>query len=232
MNTINEQRLNNCLDAAEWTNRTAASVMLVVSQTCQEQGFCSVMLTGGRSAELLYEAWANLPEFSLMRNVHFYFGDERCVPPDHPESNFGLAMRTLFVRGMPENCTVTRMAADQPDHEAAAIAYEQLLPDRLDVVLLSMGLDGHIASIFPHSIALNEINRRVVAINGLKPPYERMTITPTVIRSAQQVIVMALGSEKRRVYEQAQCNPVDIDTLPVRLVLDRTWVFGEPRCME
>lgn len=198
-----------------------------VVKACHLQGFCSVMLTGGRSATCLYTAWAALPKFKHLRNVNFYFGDERCVPPGHIESNYSLAMRTLFKSGVPQNCTINRMAADQADHEAAAASYAQQLPDRLDVLLLSVGQDGHIASIFPHSPVLKEVDRRVVAITGTKPPYERVTITPSVIRCAQNVIVMALGAEKRAVYEQAQCDPTDIESLPVRLVLDRTWIFGE-----
>lgn len=226
MNAIKGTRVN-CLDAAIWADGTAALVMGVILQTCELHGSCSVALTGGRSAKLLYESWAALPGFSQLRNVHFYFGDERCVPPDHPESNYGLAMRGLFQRGVPQNCSITRIAADRDDCGEAATLYEQQLPDRLDLLLLSVGLDGHIASIFPHSTVLNETSGRVVAISGSKPPYDRITITPQVICSARHVIVMALGSEKRIVYEQAQCNPTDIATLPVRLVLDRTWIFGE-----
>jgi 6-phosphogluconolactonase len=101
------------------------------------------------------------------------------------------------------------------------------LPDRLVLMLLSMGEDGHIASLFPHSAALKETNKRVLAILGPKPPYQRLTITPTVIRNARHVLVMALGQKKRAIYEEALRNPSDIDTLPARLVLDKTWILRE-----
>lgn len=211
------------VEAATWASAAANLVMEAIVQTCLAQGSCSVMLTGGRSAGRLYEAWAALPEFDQMRHVDFYFGDERCVPPDHPESNCGLAMCTLFQHGVPAACSVIRMVADQADSDAAAAAYEQLLPDRLDVLLLSVGEDGHIASLFPYSDALLETRRRVVPVCVPKPPYERLTVTPPLIAAAAQVFVMAIGSAKAAVFKQAQAEPQAIAALPARLVLSATW---------
>ena len=81
--------------------------------------------------------------------MSFYFGDERCVPPDHDESNYGMEMQTLFSHGVPIECSVFRMEADAIDIEAAAQRYADLLPDSIDVILLGVGEDGHIASLFP-----------------------------------------------------------------------------------
>lgn len=215
----------NHFDTAIWAKSAAVQVMRAIDRTCQAHGTCSVMLTGGRSAAQLYEAWGTLPEFGQLRNVRFYFGDERCVPPDHPESNFGLAMRTLFQRGVPQDCTVTRMAAEQADHDAAAAAYAQQLPARLDVLLLSVGDDGHIASLFPHSPALLETRKRVVPVRAPKPPPERLTVTPPVIAQAHHVFVMALGPAKAAVFQQAQAKPQDMAVLPARLVLNAAWLF-------
>lgn len=210
-------------DATSWANSAAALIMGTIEKTSFERGSCSVMLTGGRSAERLYRTWAALPEFERMRDVRFYFGDERCVPPDHPESNYGLAMRTLFQRGVPQKCAVIRMAAEQPDRATAAAAYEQKLPDRLDILLLSMGEDGHIASLFPHSEALVESHRRVIPVWAAKPPHERLTVTPPLIALAAHVYVMALGAAKATIFNQAQVEPQAIANLPARLVLSATW---------
>lgn len=213
------------LAPANWATTAATLVMAAVAQTCLTRGACFVMLTGGRSAAQLYLAWAALPEFGQLRNVHFYFGDDRCVPPDHMESNYALAMHTLFQHGLPHACTVTRMAAEETDHAAAAAAYEAQLPERLDVLLLSVGEDGHIASLFPHSPALLETRRRVAPVSAPKPPPERLTITPPVIAQAAQVFVMALGPAKAAIYQQAQAAPQDIAALPARLVLNATWLL-------
>lgn len=214
-------------DSATWARSAAELVVGAIERTNQARGSSTVMLTGGRSAAHLYEAWAALPEFDQMRDVNFYFGDERCVPPNHPESNYGLAMRTLFQRGVPPTCEVIRMAAEQSDRAAAAAAYEVQLPDRLDVLLLSMGEDGHIASLFPYSAALLETHRRVVPVTGPKPPGHRVTITPPLIQDVRDVFVLALGKQKRAVYEEALSNPTDIDAIPARLVLNRIWIFGD-----
>ena len=99
------------------------------------------------------------------------------------------------------------------------------LPETIDFMLLSIGDDGHIASLFPNSPALFENERKVVPVIGPKAPYQRITITPSVIQSAKHVYVLALGDEKRRKYEEAILDREDISSIPARLVLDRTWIF-------
>ena len=201
--------------------------MSAIERALLERGACDVMLTGGRSVERLYRAWAVLPDFRKLRGVRFYFGDERCAPPDHPESNYGMAMSTLFATGASENIAIHRMEADSMDVEIAADHYAALLPESIDVLLLSMGDDGHIASLFPQSALLHETHRRVMPVTGPKPPFQRLTITPPVIQNAREVFVLALGEQKRAVYEEALRDPADIDGIPARLVLNRTWIFGD-----
>ena len=181
------------------------------------------MLTGGSAAEQLYLALAVGHEFRKINGLQILFGDERCVPPDHPESNFGLVMRTLLRDGLPPSWSLLRMNAENPDPEVAAAAYEAILPESVDVLLLSMGTDGHIASLFPGSSALFQGRRRVVHVVAPKPPFERLTVTPSVIMKARHVFVMALGKDKAAVYEQAKLAPSNISELPARLVLEATW---------
>lgn len=204
------------------------NIRCIVTECRQARGVCHIMLTGGQSAVRLYSVWENSIENDTeLNNIHFYFGDERCVPPNHPESNFRVAMETLFPRGLPDGTLLHRMEGYAFDHEVAADTYSSVLPERIDILLLSIGEDGHIASLFPHSAALKEKKRRVVPITGPKVPYQRLTITPSVIRCARHVMVMAIGQQKRALYEEARTNPSDIDALPARLVLDKAWIFGE-----
>lgn len=186
----------------------------------------SVMLTGGRSAEQLYSAWALLPDFGTLMDVDFYFGDERCVLPTDADSNFGLVMRTLFMNGLPNSCAVHRMEAEGTNMIAAAESYAKRLPQAIDILLLGVGEDGHVASLFPHGEALGEMSHRVVPVIGPKPPLRRLTVTPPVIRSAREVFVLAPG-DKSALYEVAQRDPADVDTLPARLVLGATWLLGD-----
>jgi 6-phosphogluconolactonase len=183
------------------------------------------MLTGGRNAVLLYQAWSELLLFQQLKDVSFYFGDERCVPPDDANSNYGMAMRSLFQRGVPADCSVFRMEADDPDLEAAALRYGDALPAKLDVILLGVGEDGHIASLFPGSAALHEKHRRVMSIIGPKPPHQRLTITPSVIAQAKYVFVLAAGAAKAAVLSDALQAPNDFDIMPARLVLNATWLL-------
>lgn len=212
-------------EVAEWPAMTARLIHESVTTITRQQRQCSVMLTGGRSASSLYSAWSDLPAFMRMDRVKFYFGDERCVPPDHPESNYGLAMRTLFKRGVPTGCGVFRMEADNPDREAAANKYGDTMPMEFDVMLLGVGEDGHIASLFPGSAALHETNRYVVPITAPKPPRDRLTITPPVIRRTKSIFLLATGPVKAAVLSKALQAPADLDSFPVRLALNATWVL-------
>ena len=191
------------------------------------KGRCNVMLTGGRSAERLYGAWSELPEFQLLKGVSFYFCDERCVPEGSSESNYGMAMRGLFRRGVPGGCEVFPMDGAQSDRESAARRYEYLLPKVIDVMLLGVGEDGHVASLFPKTTALNEQKRLVIPITGPKSPCDRLTITPPVIKSARSVFVLASGFAKALVLRSALNMPEDYFCLPARLALNATWLLDE-----
>jgi 6-phosphogluconolactonase len=212
-------------EITEWPMQAARAVNDCITTILRDQGTCSVMLTGGQSAEYVYMLWHELGFFQQMIGVSFYFGDERCVPPNHQESNFGQAMRTLFKCGIPEDSTVFRMEADNTDHEAATARYGEMLPESIDVLLLGVGDDGHIASLFPGSAALYERNKKVVSITGPKPPHQRFTITPPVIADAKHVFVLAPGTAKAAVLCDAINEPNDFASLPARLVLNATWLL-------
>jgi 6-phosphogluconolactonase len=215
------------LEVIAWANAAAIIVHKAIQKNLMEHESCNIMLTGGRSAEYLYRTLNAVPDFQMLRGVNFYFGDERCVPPDDPQSNYGLAMRTLFHGGLPEHTQVFRMEAESIDIEAAADRYAALIPQVIDVLLLGIGEDGHIASLFPHSEALGITHRLVVPVTGSASPFCRLTITPHIIRSAKEVFILALGAQKRSIYEDALRDPADIKAIPARLVLYGTWIFGD-----
>uniref|UniRef100_UPI0040470DF8 6-phosphogluconolactonase n=1 Tax=Polynucleobacter sp. TaxID=2029855 RepID=UPI0040470DF8 len=186
----------------------------------------SFMLTGGRSAAFMYKSWAASSEcIKLISKMECYFGDERCVMPDHADSNYFLAMSTLFPKGMPEDFIVHRMQAENFDLDMAAANYSALLLKPMDLLLLTVGDDGHIASLFPFSSAIREKERLVVPVMAPQSPFQRLTITPKVIENAREVIVFAGTSQKRDIYRRALEDPDDIESIPARLVLNRTWVF-------
>ena len=118
-----------------------------------------------------------------------------------------------------------RMEADATDQEAAALRYADLLTDLIDVLLLGVGEDVHIASLFPNNASLQERKRRVIPITGPKPPFKRLTITPQVIAKERSVFMLATRSAKAAMLFVALNNPNDIAALPARLKLGGTWLM-------
>lgn len=153
---------------------------------------CSLMLTGGNTAKLLYRHLAVSQPWDH-REVKYYFGDERCVSPDHPDSNSCMVRQTLFSEGISDGCAFTIMEGDAADREAAAKNYDQLLSESIDILLLSVGPEGRIASLFPGNSALQQKTRSVVSVVGPKPPPERLTITPNEIYSVKSICLFTRG---------------------------------------
>lgn len=185
----------------------------------------SVLLTGGRSAKALYSQWCVVPEFDHYRSARFYFGDERCVSAEHVDSNYRMAAAAFSDVVHKDYFERIHGEADCPTEEAKR--YNQLLPDVIDIVLFSVGEDGHIASLFPYSSVMKSEAKVVYISDSPKSPSERITITPRVILNAKHVIVMAVGNEKGRILAKALSKPQDIDELPVRLTVGRTWVLDK-----
>jgi 6-phosphogluconolactonase len=157
----------------------------------------SLVLTGGTTAGAAYsllasDAWRERIDWS---QVTLYFGDERRVPPDDPGSCYRLAAETLLSGVTP--AAVERMRGEEPDGDAEADRYGALLPERLDVTLLSMGEDGHCASLFPGSPQLAERERLCTTGLAPYPPYERITLTLPALACSGLVLILALGERKR-----------------------------------
>jgi len=167
-----------------------------------------IVLTGGSTPGRAYELAAELePDWSA---AGVWWGDERCVPPDDERSNFGLARRTLLERldGQPARLHRIR-GEDQP--AAAAVSYDQeLRGTTLDLLLLGLGPDGHIASLFPNSPGLAETERLAIPAEAKLDPFvERVTMTPPALRSARRMIYLATGERKSEAVAGALAGPPD-----------------------
>jgi 6-phosphogluconolactonase len=160
--------------------------------------------------------------------VSVYFADERAVPPDAGDSNYGM-IRRVFLDLVPIPATsIHRMEAERTDLDAAARDYDRLLPLALDLLLLGVGPDGHTASLFPESPALHESTRRVIAAAPPRPPIApqvaRLTITPPVIAAARTVAVLVAGSDKAAVVA-AVLGKTDGGRFPAALARDGLWIL-------
>jgi 6-phosphogluconolactonase len=181
----------------------------------------SLALSGGSTPGPVYRELAkrDVP----WARVDFYFVDERFVPPDHPESNYLLAEQALFKPLGVHADQVFRMQGERADRDEAARDYEKLLPPVLDVVALGLGEDGHTASLFPGHDALEEKERRVLALVGSKPPPWRMTLTLPVLQSARRVLGLVSGAGKRDMVRRVLAG----EDLPAARVTQAHWMMDK-----
>jgi 6-phosphogluconolactonase len=167
-----------------------------------------VALTGGSTPKNAYERAADMRED--WSGVDFWFTDERCVPPDHEHSNFGMAQRALLSRV--QGGTVHRMRGELGPEDGAT-AYEnefdEFGPAALDLILLGIGPDAHICSLFPGDEALAERERRVVGVEtpGMAPLVPRITLTMPVVNSSRQIVVLVTGEDKAEAAQRVFAGP-------------------------
>jgi 6-phosphogluconolactonase len=176
----------------------------------------NIVLTGGKTPERAYERAAALaPDWS---RVEVWWGDERCVPPDDENSNFRMAKRALLDRLEQPPLAVHRIEGEL-GKDTAADAYEQELGSTaLDLLLLGMGPDGHIASLFPGKQALDETERRVIGSEpGLEPWVDRVTLTLPALRAAEEILFVVSGDAKADAVRRAFASEPSRDT-PASLV--------------
>jgi 6-phosphogluconolactonase len=184
----------------------------------------SIMLSGGSTPKTLYELLAT-DEFAQQIDwprVHAYFGDERCVPPDHPDSNFRMAREALLSKVPIPGDNISRIRGET-DPTAAAIEYGKLLKEQFrdggpDLTLLGMGDDGHTASLFPHTEALKETKHRCVANYVEKFKAWRVTTTAAFINRSANVLVLVCGASKTGRLQEVLEGLPEPDRLPIQLI--------------
>lgn len=204
----------------------AAALLLAgaLRSALRTREICTFSLAGGSTPGPVYRMLADEAVVGSLplERVAICFGDERCVPPDDNESNFKAA-RDAFGAGFSRFHAVHRIMGEKPYDEAVA-AYNDVLKTPADVLLLGMGPDAHIASLFPGSSAFAASGARAVAVECPKPPPWRITVTPTVIREAGRIFVLAAGKEKASALAEVFSKPYDPLQRPAQLVTDATWL--------
>lgn len=198
-------------DQEEWATAAATIVHEAGRQAIRDHGRFLLTLSGGSTPERLYRRLANAQSVNRFDWSHttFFFSDERCVPPDHPDSNFGLANRTLF---RPLNIGadhIHRMRGEVSDPDLAARDYERQLRatvgsapgdwPRLDLILLGLGHDGHTASLFPGTAAVTEHHRWVTVGHAPSGQQTRLTLTVGVINRATVILFLVTGADKAEI---------------------------------
>jgi 6-phosphogluconolactonase len=211
-------------DADAVARRSAGWIADAIRKTVDERARCAFALSGGSSPRGCYERLPAQPRVPWER-VEIYFGDERAVPPDSPDSNYRMAWEA-FLRHVPiPAAQIHRMEVERDDLTTVAREYETKLPESLDVLLLGIGADGHTASLFPHAPSLSEQERRVMPVTGGDPLVQRLTITPPVIQSAVRILVIATGADKANAIARALEGADDVAGVPAQLARQGTWIL-------
>jgi 6-phosphogluconolactonase len=202
-----------CQDVDELGRKAAAQWISLADEAVNARGQFNVALSGGSTPRLLYSLLASA-EFAVRirwQQIHLFFGDERCVAPDHAESNYRMVKESLLSRTFIPPDNVHRMAGEKTPQVAVA-EYEARLRKhfhidddalpRFDLILLGLGEDGHTASLFPDSSALSETRHLVATTYVEKLNAQRLTLTFPVINNAAQIIFLIAGESKAAVVKE------------------------------
>ena len=207
----------------------AAEFARIAAAACAARGAFRVALSGGTTPRAAFEALADArgPYATSVPwdRAHIFFGDERQVPPDSEHSNARMACEALLRHVPIPDEQIHRIRGENPDPDRAAEEYEEILRDRFrlagsakprfDLVLLGMGADGHTASLFPGSRALEETERLAVATLAPVEPRGRITLTLPVLNAASTVMVLVTGAAKGSAFARVRAG-ADLPVARVR----------------
>ncbi|MEM9806400.1 MAG: 6-phosphogluconolactonase [Cyanobacteria bacterium P01_D01_bin.56] len=211
-------------DKATLVTAATDQVIELIREAISSQGRCTIALSGGSTPKPLYQALAqtDLP----WQQIYIYWGDERYVPITHSDSNAKMTQEAWLnhIAIPPENIFV--VPTDTASPQESADRYQQALlesfqgnleqPPQFDIILLGMGDDGHTASLFPHTAALNETQRWVTV--GQKDEQPRITFTVPLINQARHVMFLVAGANKQLALSQVFAPMADSATYPSRLI--------------
>jgi 6-phosphogluconolactonase len=218
-------------DGAAIAKRAAQLLVEIATKAVSQKGSFDLVLSGGSTPKTLYSLLvSDLALHSQLPwdKMHIFFGDERHVGPDDSQSNFHMASEVMISKSPLKPEQVFRMKGEYEESEQAAEEYEQAIRKhfklsdgqfpRFDLVLLGMGPEGHVASLFPGTKALRE-NRRIAVHNWVgKVLMDRITLTAPAINSAANVICMVTGAEKAQALAAVLEHVYEPEQLPAQLI--------------
>jgi 6-phosphogluconolactonase len=207
----------------------AEEVFRAAEDSVAERGRFTIALSGGSTPKSLYNLLATNARIALpWDRMFFFWGDERHVGPDDPESNYRMANDAMLSKVAVPPANILRVPAENPDAAAAAAAYEQTLIKffalkpgqfpRFDLILLGLGPDGHTASLFPGTAALSETTRLVVANRVEKMKTFRITLTLPVLNAAECVTFLVSGTDKAEVLKTVLEGDAPPEQYPAKMV--------------
>ena len=213
-------------DEETLVEQSADKISGLIHQTLTEQEICTFVLSGGSTPEALYSKLSSVPYNHTIQwgKVHFFWGDERCVPPGHADSNYRMAKESLLdhIELPPEN--IHRISGEISPGTAAE-EYEQAVrkyvPDgnglpRFDITLLGIGDDGHTASLFPDTPVLKEQKKLVASVHVPALASWRITLTYPVINNSKSILFLVKGASKAKIIGQVLSGSNPDNRYPVQ----------------
>ena len=219
-------------DADALAKSAAFELHRMAKESVAERGIFTLGLAGGSTPKKLYTLLATDPAYRDFPwdKTHLFFGDERHVPPDHPDSNYLMVKNTLLSTGLVPEANLHRIRAELPDSRQAAADYEVEMHTlftedmrlgefpRFDVILLGMGPDGHTASLFPDTMGLAEKELWVIANHVEKFKTDRITFTFPVLNAASAILLLVAGADKASMLHEVLMEHHDRPIYPVQKV--------------
>ena len=211
-----------CADVNDLACRAAEASAAIIKAAVQATGRCSIALSGGHTPRGLYMRWAShFADEIPWRDVHVFWGDERFVPPDDPRSNYRMAKEALLDRVPFPAANIHPTPTSMGTPEIAAEAYETEIRQhfhgdrpRFDLLLLGLGAEGHTASLFPESPALDEATRWVLPVTVPADPPSRLTLTLRAFNDAAYTYFLVAGSDKAGALNHILSGTTDVRTYP------------------
>jgi len=216
-----------CADAAELAREAARRFAELAEAFTNDAGRFTVALSGGSTPKAMFQILADKAFADALpwRSIYFFWGDERCVPPDHADSNYRMAYEALLSRVPIPRENIFRIPAEDEDHKRAAANYSENLRTffdterpSLDLVFLGMGADGHTASLFPGTTALCPSDRIAVANYVDKFQSWRITLTADTINRARNIIFLVAGADKAPALKEVIEGPRNPEQYPSQLI--------------
>ena len=218
-------------DGAAIAKRAAQEFVQAAAEAVRIKGSFNVVLAGGSTPKALYSLLVNdaaLRSQVPWDKIGLFFGDERHVAPDHPDSNYRMASEAMISKSPLKREQVTRIKGEYPDADQAALEYEKALCEyfklkageypRFDLVLAGMGNEGHTLSLFPGTKALHA-DGRIAVRNWIGKLYtERITLTAPAASNAAHIIFMVTGADKAPALKAVLEGPFEPDQLPAQLL--------------
>jgi 6-phosphogluconolactonase len=225
---MSERKITVLDDAQSLYVHAAEEIAHIAGEAICSHGEFTFCLSGGSTPERVYDLLATRFRLSVdWKEVQFFWGDERCVPPDHPESNYAMADRAMLSKLGLRSSQVHRIPGEKLPADAARACEDEIRAacglgpggfPRFDLVLLGLGENRHTASLFPGSPALHEQERIAAAVEVDAEVRHRITLTPPAINNARRVMFIAAGQGKAPAVRDVIEGPRDPDRFPAQIV--------------